>query len=356
MRLAVIGPTLEFSKGSYILKSLGEHLESPDLQVSYLGYHDVILNTSIVYLANGQLYRKLWPIIYKNSFRRGIRLFRTIIEKSYFVKYVMKSFDCILASITALEFLGIAELAKRNFPIVFWDIDSPNIPYRKYASLIRDNHVVFCYSKGGLKIWEENGVNSYFLPLACDTHIFYPMKNSEKKIEILFTGRYLKDRIEGYRRYLYPLIENFGKRVVIVGDGWEIDKHGVKATILPGIPYHLLNKLYNMAKICINIHRDKARSCHSAFNLRVFESLGAGQFMISDNILGIDEFFRPGKELVISEGGSRLIEEVTFYLENEKDRSRIARAGHMKVLREHVIGLRAKQVRKIMEDKLLEIC
>ncbi|MEM2149358.1 MAG: hypothetical protein QXO46_05770, partial [Nitrososphaerota archaeon] len=57
MKLAVIGPTLEFGKGSYILKSLGEHLESSDLQVSYLGYHDIILNTSAIYLTNRQLYR-----------------------------------------------------------------------------------------------------------------------------------------------------------------------------------------------------------------------------------------------------------------------------------------------------------
>lgn len=77
--------------------------------------------------------------------------------------------------------------------------------------------------------------------------------------------------------------------------------------------------------------------------------------MISDNLLGIDEFFCPGKELVISEDGDRLIKDVMFYLENEKDRNRIARAGYEKVMREHIIGLRSQQVKKIIEDKLLEI-
>ncbi|MCX7796200.1 MAG: glycosyltransferase [bacterium] len=352
MRLAVIGPTLEFGKGSYILKSLGKQLESTNLQVSYLGYHDVILNTSRMYLKRKQLYYKVQPIIYKNSFRRGIRLLRTIIEKSYFVKYIVKNFDCVLASVTALEFLGVSKLAEKNFPIIFWDMDSPNIPYERYAKFIKDNHILLCYSKGGQKIWSEHGIESYFLPLACDTNIFYPINNA-KKIEILFTGRYLRDRIHGYREYLYPLIEYFGRKVVIVGDGWKNNRYVSKATVLPGVPYQVLNKIYNMAKICRNIHRDETRNCHSAFNLRLFESMGAKQFTICDYILGIDEFFHLSRELIVCEDGKRLIEEVKFYLENEEDRNSIAQAGYEKILKEHTIRRRAQQVRKIIIDKLV---
>lgn len=81
-----------------------------------------------------------------------------LVEKGYFIRYIMKKFDCKLVSITALEFPGIAELAKRNFPIVFWDIDSPNIPYSKYAPLIKDGHIIFCYSIGGQKYGRSTGL------------------------------------------------------------------------------------------------------------------------------------------------------------------------------------------------------
>jgi len=86
-------------------------------------------------------------------------------------------------------------------------------------------------------------------------------------IDILFTGRYLKDREEGYRIHLYPLIRRFHRSVVIVGSGWAGNLNVKDAKIIPGITYALLNKLYNIAKVCINKHRDNSRRCHTALNL-----------------------------------------------------------------------------------------
>lgn len=352
MKLAVIGPTLEFGKGSYILRSLGKCLESNRIQVFDLGYNDIILHTTTTFYYNKKLYNEFQPILYKNSFRRGIRLFRLLIEKSYFVKYVMKNFDIIIASVTTLEYPGIVELSKRSFPIIFWDIDSPNIPYNKYSSLIdNEKHLLLCYSKGGVKIWKEYGIESLLFPLACDTKLFYPKEGCLKKIDILFTGRFLKDRIEGYRKYLYPLIEHFGSRVVIVGEGWTNNKHVRKATILPGVPFYLLNKLYNIAKININIHRDNSRSCHSALNLRCFEVTGSKQFLLCDNVRGMEEIFKHKHEVIVSESGHEMIEYAEYFLYNEEERNKIAKAAYDKVLKEHTIEHRALALKRFLEDK-----
>jgi spore maturation protein CgeB len=48
-----------------------------------------------------------------------------------------------------------------------------------------------------------------------------------------------------------------------------------------------------MAKICINIHRDSFRKCYATLNPRTFEVLGAGQMLISDEVLGINDFLNP---------------------------------------------------------------
>ena len=352
MKLAVIGPSLEFSKGSYILRSLGRCLESNRIQVFDLGYNDIVLNTTALYYYNKELYSRLQPILYKNSFRRGIRLLRLLIEKNHFVKYVMKNFDIILTSVTALELPGIIELTKRKFPIIFWDIDSPNISYSRYSSLIdSEKQLVLCYSKGGVKIWSEHGIESQLLPLACDTRLFYPRERCLKKIDILFTGRFLRDRIKGYKRYLYPLVEHFRSRVTIVGQGWAGNKYVCRATILYGVPYYILNKLYNMTKININIHRDGSRSCHSALNLRCFEVTGAGQLLLCDNVKGIEEFFENRREIIVSEGGREMIEYAEYFLYNEEERNEVAKAAYERVLKEHTIEHRALTLKKFLENK-----
>jgi len=98
-------------------------------------------------------------------------------------------------------------------------------------------------------------------PLACDTNIFYSIKGNKKMIDILFTGRYLKDREEGYRIHPYLLIRRFYRSVIIVGSGWIGNPNIKDAKIIPSMPYTLLNEFYNMAKICINMHHYTTLLC-----------------------------------------------------------------------------------------------
>ncbi len=56
-------------------------------------------------------------------------------------------------------------------------------------------------------------------------------------IDILFTGRYLRDREVGYRTYLYPLIKRFRRSVVIIGSGWTANLNVKDAKIIPSVQY-----------------------------------------------------------------------------------------------------------------------
>jgi spore maturation protein CgeB len=78
-----------------------------------------------------------------------------------------------------------------------------------------------------------------------------------------------------------------------VGSSWKSNPHVRGAKIISDVSYIWLNKLYNMAKICINVHRDSFRKCYATLNPRTFEVLGAGQMLISDEVLGINDFLNP---------------------------------------------------------------
>jgi spore maturation protein CgeB len=352
MRLAVLGPSLDFGKGSYILKSLAQGLSllNSNIEVYPIGYNDIVLGLRDVYSHFPAMYNAVFPKVYNLSFRRGFKHVRLFSERYSFVKYVLKNFDCLLLSVTALSYLGVIELIKHRFPMILWDIDSPNLPYAEYSQYLSNGrYLLLCYSKGGCELWSKYGVNTIFFPLACDTNMFYPIKGSKKIVDILFTGRYLRDRENGYRIYLYPLIRRFHKSVVIVGSGWTDNPNVKDARIIPGIPYTLLNKFYNMAKVCINIHRDKARECYTALNLRTFEVLGSGQLLISDRVIGIDELFDVGKEVIVCDDGNEFLNNVEKYLLDDKARQRIAEAGYNKVIQSHTIMHRAKKLQEIIE-------
>jgi len=171
-------------------------------------------------------------------------------------------------------------------------------------------------------------------------------------IDILFTGRYLKDREEGYRIHLYPFIRRFHRSVVILGSGWIGNPNIKDAKIIPSMLYTLLNKFYNMAKVCINIHRDNSRKCHTALNLPTFEILGSGQILISDRVVGIDKLFEVGKEIIVRKNGDEFLDNVERYLFGDKARQRIAEAGYSKIIHAHTITHRAKQLQKIIAKEL----
>lgn len=167
MRLAVLGPSLDFEKGSYILKSLALSLSSLDdsIEVYPIGYNDIVLRTERIKSFSPAMYNVVFPRVYSLSFRRILRHARLFSERYSFVKYILKNFDCLLLSVTALSYPGVVELAKHRFPMILWDIDSPNIPYAEYSRYLSNNRcLLLCYSKGGCELWTRHGVNSIFFP------------------------------------------------------------------------------------------------------------------------------------------------------------------------------------------------
>jgi hypothetical protein len=91
MRLAVLGPSLNFEKGSYILKSLAEGLSLLDsrIEVYPVGYHDIVLFGAHRFRSNSpSLYRVLFPKVYKLSTRRGFKHLKLLVETTSFVKFI----------------------------------------------------------------------------------------------------------------------------------------------------------------------------------------------------------------------------------------------------------------------------
>lgn len=73
-------------------------------------------------------------------------------------------------------------------------------------------------------------------------------------------------------------------------------------------------------------------------NLRVFEALSAGGFLLTDRLTessGLEALFTPGEDLVTWSGTEELVEKIRYYLANPAEAFRIRRAGQKKLMELH---------------------
>lgn len=77
---------------------------------------------------------------------------------------------------------------------------------------------------------------------------------------------------------------------------------------------------------------------------RPFEITGCGGFCITGAAEGMEDYYVPGKEIVIYENVPDLIEKIRYYLEHDEERNQIAKAGYERALREHTYQTRLGKV------------
>jgi len=102
------------------------------------------------------------------------------------------------------------------------------------------------------------------------------------------------------------------------------------------------------SKITINRHIDVAENY--ANNMRLYEATGCGAMLITEYKDNLNELFKDGSELVVYRSAEELIDRVRYYLEHEKEREAIAKAGQKRTLSEHTYYHRMRELLKIIGE------
>lgn len=161
-----------------------------------------------------------------------------------------------------------------------------------------------------------------------------------QSIDVLFVGR------SSFRRVF--LLEYIKTKVKIYGDRW--------SKSYPVISQELKQSIYNktvwgddltdlmfQSKIILNITNSNFYCVETGLNLRVFEVLAAGGFLLTDHYEEITEIFEVGKEIETYSSGKELQEKVEFYLSHDEERMKIAQAGKKKFYEHYTWELRVKE-------------
>lgn len=109
---------------------------------------------------------------------------------------------------------------------------------------------------------------------------------------------------------------------------------------------------YSSSKWTLNVTPQAMAEMGYCPSGRLFEGAACATPIISDWWEGLDEFFEPGKEIVIARSGDEVVDTLRM---DERARERIAAAGRERALAEHTAEHRASELERLIEQCAREL-
>ncbi|HOX29360.1 MAG TPA: DUF3880 domain-containing protein, partial [bacterium] len=217
------------------------------------------------------------------------------------------------------NFLGVPQVC------LFYDAPTDprvfDIGYRTYNPknnyfLIWDQFYVDEMKKYGFE-------NSFYMPIASNIRRFKKLQYNEEDAErfsadVSFVGSYTYKR----ELILTPLLDNFN--LAVWGYEWEKARDARFKNCVRGVADNEteLVKVYNYSKVNINVTVDQGIG---SLNMRVFDCMASGGFLISDDKADFDTLFDKKNEVVTYKYAKELPGLVRYYLDHEDERMELAR-------------------------------
>ncbi len=278
-------------------------------------------------------------------------------SRQKYKKYIEQSFDAFQPDIvftyngTILKDDTLDYFRAHGAKVIVWMYDSIQRPDRAMCKPHFDHADLFCcFEERDVEYLATKGKKAYFLPLACDTDVYYPIANTEKDIDILFVGAIYTSpkRIQ----LLEELVKRYPhKKIVIYGEykpyfknpiTWLFRKHRdvfKNVNIAP----EQVNRLFSRTKIALNIHHKQ--TFHGA-NQRLFEACGAGAYQICDRNPFIESIF-PNGEVALYTNKEEMFTAIDYALSH--DMSRQAEKAHRIIIEEHTFIKRIKYMLDLLQ-------
>ncbi len=217
----------------------------------------------------------------------------------------------------ALESIIPYKMIEIPHPNIYWASDTHlGFDYR-LATAKKFDHV-FCAQKQAVIDFEKAGVKADWLPHAFEPMAYHdiesgspvPFSYASKDYDIAFVGHVNSPNRVDFLDSMFREFPNFffGQR-----------------------RFQDAARIYCKSKIVINI------AMKEDLNMRVFETMGSGSFLLTDYVPYIEELFEDGKHLVLYRSIEEAIDKAKYYLKHDSEREKIAQAGFEEVMKKHKI-------------------
>lgn len=270
--------------------------------------------------------------------------------------------DLVIVGSYVPEGIDVGEWVNRTADGVtaFYDIDTPVTLARLRRGecdyLVAEQvpqYALYLSFAGGRALEQVEGEfgSPMARPLYCavDPAIYYP-EEREKKYDLAYMGTYSDDRQPPLDRLLIQAARDWPEgRFLVAGPQYP-------ATIawpenvarVDHLPPSAHREFYNQQRFTQNITRADMIAVGWSPSVRLFEAAACGTPIISDWWEGLDDFFVPGAEILVSRSPA----ETLHYLQEMTEAQRVAigRRAREKVLARHTAAHRAVEVEDYFEE------
>lgn len=216
-------------------------------------------------------------------------------------------------------------------PMAYWASDTHCAPesYAYRLGMAKKADYVFVAQKQAVEGFKRDGVaNPIWLPHAFEPLAYPKQENFTKNFDVCFIGHVNSKNREDALERLFKEFPNFDYGQAL---------------------FEEVAKRFGNSKIVFNI------AMKDDINMRCFEALGSGSFLLTDRIPHIEELFEDKKHLVLYDGLDDMVEKANYYLKHDDERNAIAQAGYEHVMANHTIQHRVNvMLKEFMKSKKLQ--
>lgn len=215
-------------------------------------------------------------------------------------------------------------------PNIYWASDT-HLGFDYRLDKARKFDRVFCAQKQAVIEFEKAGVKAEWMPHAFEPFAYHdiesgvpvPFSFASKDHDIAFVGHVNSPNRIDFLDRMFREFPNFffGQR-----------------------KFQDAAKIYAKSKICINV------AMKEDLNMRCFEVMGAGGFLLTDYVPHMEELFEDGKHLVLYRSHDEAVDKAKYYLSHDSEREKIAQAGFEEVMKKHTIDHRVDRILEVSKE------
>lgn len=210
-------------------------------------------------------------------------------------------------------------------PLVYWASDT-HLGYDYRLECAKQAEYPFAAQIEAIKDFKKDGVkNPVLLPHAFEPEAYPRITVASKDYDVCFVGHINSENRINALEALFKEFPNFyyGQR-----------------------RFEEASEKFAKSKVCFNI------SMKNELNMRVFEVMGSGNFLLTDDIPMIHNYFKDGVHCVMYKDEKDMIEKARYYIEHDEEREKIAEAGYNEVIKNHTIDKRLDLILETVGIKL----
>ncbi len=140
---------------------------------------------------------------------------------------------------------------------------------------------------------------------------------------------------------------------ILGGEGWGDKALPTNVRWIGHVPSGLHNVINCSARMVLNINRDSMAAVGFSPPTRVFEAAGSGACLFCDAWPGIEQFFAPGKELLVIHSADDIVKALRNYPDTAA--RQIGSAFRARALADHTYRQRALEFDRFIRHTLLAI-